>query len=158
MFYRQKMDMTSVTNQNMIKSVFCRSVTGEGGCLAVGGRCRFAHTINELRPRLCKYRDRCNKHKDHPKTCKFVHPDEDIYDYSRTHGFLADNIDKPDAVRRNIAVDFSYSEDDWPDLETGKSNNEDTNSQHSEGYDSIDGVNWKKAADANGNVVVVHSI
>ena len=104
------MDMTSVTNQNMTKSVFCRSVTGEGECLAVGGRCRFAHTIEELRPRLCKYRDRCNKHKDHPKTCKFVHPDEDIYDYAITHGFYG-NITK----QRGNTIIFN-SIDDFPRL------------------------------------------
>jgi hypothetical protein len=117
MFYRQKMDMTSVTNQNMIKSVFCRSVTGEGGCLAVGGRCRFAHTINELRPRLCKYRDRCNKHKDHPKTCKFVHPDEDIYDYAITHGFYGNITNqRGNTTVFNNSDEFNHIIDDFPRL------------------------------------------
>lgn len=75
--------MVNVNNQNIVKSVFCRSVIGEGQCLAASGeKCRFAHTIKELRPRLCKYRNRCNRHKDHPRTCKYVHPDETIFDYA----------------------------------------------------------------------------
>jgi hypothetical protein len=96
----------------MTKSVFCRSVTGEGQCLAVGGKCRFAHTIEELRPRLCRYGDRCNRHKDHPKTCKFVHPEETIYDYAITHGFQKwpSPPSKLDASNRSISFDFNKEE------------------------------------------------
>ena len=103
----KKSAMANVTNQNMTKSVFCRSVIGEGGCLAVGGKCRFAHTIEELRPKLCRYGERCNRHKDHPRTCKFVHPDESIYDYAKTHGF-----EKPQSspCDLNTAVSISFTE------------------------------------------------
>ena len=99
----------------------------------MGGGCRFAHTIEELYPVLCKYRDKCNRHKDHPKTCLFVHPDEDIFDYATTHGFISqpgprpppiargpkigmfkNHVQDTDPVRRQI--DFSFSTEDWPDL------------------------------------------
>jgi hypothetical protein len=66
------------------------------------GKCIHAHNISELRPRLCKYRNKCNRHKDHPKTCLFVHPDEDIFDYATTHGFISQhgNTSSPDLVSK----------------------------------------------------------
>ena len=105
--------MSSFKTQNMTKTMLCRSVTGEGKCTAFNGNCKFAHTIDELRPRLCRYGDKCNKHKDHPRTCKFVHPDEDIYNYACTHGFVL-SAHKPDLVKRNEG--FRFSNDDFPDL------------------------------------------
>jgi len=109
------------------KTVFCRSVTGEGGCLAVGGKCRFAHTIDEIRPALCRYGDRCNRHKDHPRTCKFVHPDESIYDYAMTHGFYR-NVTTDRAVTKLFLTrsesDFSFQNDDFPDLNQGFTHSE----------------------------------
>jgi hypothetical protein len=146
------------------KTVFCRSVTGEGGCLAVGGKCRFAHTIEEIRPRLCRYGDRCNRHKDHPKNCNFVHPDESIYDYAKTHGFSGNVtvtrvVVKP--TMKQVTVDFSFKDDDFPDLTNGfskkrKLDDEETSCDRSDGYDSIDGVNWSKEQGSNGFAVLVH--
>ncbi len=161
----RKSAMACMCNQNMTKTVFCRSVTGEGECLAVGGKCKFAHTIEELRPRLCRYGDKCNRHKDHPRTCKFVHPDEDIYDYAMTHGFTQNvtvtrGVAKP-AIERTT-VDFSFTDSDFPDLsgenkgwtELTEWASED---DMSDGYDSIDGVNWSKEQGSNGFAVLAHS-
>ena len=124
--------MASNTVTNMRKTILCRSVT-EGGGRGMGGGCRYAHTIEELYPKLCKYGSKCNRHKDHPVTCLFVHPDEDIFDYATTHGFVSQPGSRPppivrvdkigrfenrvqhtDPVRKQI--DFSLSTDDWPDL------------------------------------------
>ena len=152
-------------NQNMTKSVFCRSVTGEGQCLAVEGRCRFAHTIEELRPRLCRYGERCNRHKDHPRTCKFVHPDQDIQDYAKTHGFTGNVTDFRGAAKpslKRVTVDFSFNEDDFPDIEIGMSKRQkfekdEKSMEMSDGYDSEDGVNWSKERGSNGFAVLAHS-
>ena len=157
--------MTTMCNQNMGKTVFCRSVTGEGGCLAVRGKCRFAHTIEEIRPKLCRYGDRCNRHKDHPRTCKFVHPDEDIYDYAMTHGFTQNvtvtrGVAKPTLQR--TTVDFTFTDSDFPDLSDGNFPRTEAleweeEGDMSDGYDSIDGVNWSKEQGSNGFAVLVHS-
>ena len=124
------------TNTNMSKAILCRSVVEGGGkCNAIRGRCRFAHNLEEFYPRLCKYGDKCNRHKDHPRTCLFVHPDEDIHDYASTHGFVGqagprsspitretkigkfeNHVKDTDTVRKRDDIDFSFSTEDWPDL------------------------------------------
>ena len=114
--FQRKSAMACNCNQNMTKSVFCRSVTGEGQCLVVEGRCRFAHTIEELRPRLCRYGERCNRHKDHPRTCKFVHPDEDIYDYAKTHGFKKQPMLTSKLDTTSPSISFEFSEEEFPQL------------------------------------------
>ena len=123
------------TITNMSKTILCRSVTKEGGrCIGIG-RCMFAHTIEELYPRLCKYGSKCNRHKDCPTTCMFVHPDEDIFDYATTHGFVSQPGKRPppitrgvkirkfqnhvkdtDPVRKKLDIDFSFSTEDFPSL------------------------------------------
>lgn len=60
------------------KIFLCKSVTGEGVCVLPEGKCRYAHTVKELRPRLCHQGDNCRKKHN---VCKFVHADENIKDY-----------------------------------------------------------------------------
>lgn len=93
--------MASNTVTNMSKTILCRSVTGGGG-RCMGGFCRYAHNIEELYPRLCKYGSKCNRHKDRPATCLFVHPDEDIFDYATTHGFISQPGPRPPPVARGV--------------------------------------------------------
>ena len=78
--------MSSNSNStNMDKIFLCNSVIHEGmKCGARGRRCKYAHTVEELRPRLCNRGDKCNKYRTGTggdTECKFVHPDEDIEDY-----------------------------------------------------------------------------
>jgi len=72
---------------NVRKFTFCRSVI-EGGteCSVGGGACRFAHTIEDIYPRLCRFAGECKR----KYTCGFVHPDEDIYQYSDRCKFVGD--------------------------------------------------------------------
>ena len=118
------------TIKNMSKTILCRSVTEGGGRCIGRGKCRHAHTIMELYPRMCKYGNRCNRHKDHPETCMFVHPDEDIFSYATTHKFISQPEPVPGPIRRNsykfgipphsdsrgVDMDFSYTTDDFPEL------------------------------------------
>jgi len=131
--------MASSTVTNMSKTILCRSVT-EGGGRCTGGRggCRYAHTIEELYPRLCKYGSKCNRHVDHPTTCLFVHPDENIFDYATTHGFVSrpgprpppivrgskigrfeNRIHHTDRVRKQLFNEFSLSNENFPSLDAG---------------------------------------
>lgn len=131
--------MASNTVTNMSKTILCRSVTEGGGrCMGERGGCRYAHTIEELYPRLCKYGSKCNRHKDHPATCLFVHPDEDIVDYAITHGFVSrpgprppplvrgskigrfeNRIHHTDPVRKQLTNEFSLSNENFPSLDVG---------------------------------------
>jgi len=77
--------------KNIRKSVLCRSVCGGNTCR--GDTCTFAHNIDELYPRLCKFRDNCGWHRRQPGSCKFVHPDEDIHNYAYSRGYLDDRVD-----------------------------------------------------------------
>jgi hypothetical protein len=77
--------MIFMNNQN--KHVLCNSVIGGEPCSAPAGMCRYAHTLEELRPRLCRYGHNCDRHLDNPRSCRFVHPDQNIFDYAMTHGF-----------------------------------------------------------------------
>lgn len=98
----------------------------------------YAHNIEELYPRLCKYGSKCNRHKDHPTTCLFVHPDEDIFDYATTHGFVSQPGSRPppltrgdkigmfknpvqssDPIRKQLANEFSLSNENFPSLDAG---------------------------------------
>lgn len=126
--------MATNTIKNIRKTILCRSVV-EGGGKCNGKGCRFAHTVDELYPRLCRYGDKCNRHKDHPRTCIFVHPDEDIFDYVTTHGFIGQPCVSPppivravkingfvnpvqatDPVRTQLSREFYLSTADWDDL------------------------------------------
>ena len=99
--------MQSSNNKNM----FCRSVTGKGACTARGGVCRFAHTIDEIFPVLCKYGDKCNRHKNSPQSCMFVHPDQNINDYANARGFIGNVTVR---VKKVPSVEFKFSKDDFP--------------------------------------------
>ena len=129
--------MASNTVTNMSKTILCRSVT-EGGGKCMGGGCRYAHTIEELYPKLCKYRNKCNRHKDHPATCLFVHPDEDIFEYATTHGFVSqpgvrppplargdkigmfkNPVQSSDPIRKQLVNEFSLSNENFPSLDDG---------------------------------------
>ena len=105
--------MTSLmnNNKNMPKNLFCRSVTGQGGCRAFNGKCRFAHTIEELYPTLCKYGDRCNRFTTDPFSCKFVHPSQDINDYAQSQGFMGCS---KKGCKRSRKEEFVFEDDGFP--------------------------------------------
>ena len=103
--------MTSLNNKNMTKSVFCRSVTGQGECKAFNGNCRFAHTIEELYPKLCKYGDKCNRFAVDPSSCKFVHPSQDIHEYAVSQGFIGCTKKRCKRARQE---EFVFENDEFP--------------------------------------------
>ena len=119
--------MQSSNNKNM----FCRSVTGKGACTARGGVCRYAHTLDELFPVLCRYGDKCARHKDYPRSCKFVHPDQDIFEYATTHGFSV-SFTTPPVLKRTA---YTFDMNQFPDLmRSGK------RSRVDDDVDSVDDV------------------
>ena len=64
---------TQETQNNNKKTRMCKHAKN----CSRGDHCNFAHTVAELQPRECHFRDNCR----HPEKCQFIHPWERKEDF-----------------------------------------------------------------------------
>ena len=62
--------------KNTQPSIFCNAYITGNNCTRVN--CTFAHSLEEIAPNTCKFRDNCKIKED----CKFIHPSENISEYA----------------------------------------------------------------------------
>lgn len=70
------------------KNIFCKSCTVPGW-VCKRKSCKFAHTIDEICPKKCRYRDCLYKWSPGSDRCHFIH-NESIQDYARRLRFRPD--------------------------------------------------------------------
>ena len=80
---------------DMCKTQFCKSLTTEGYKCVYNDKCNYAHSIDELRIRMCNYPDTCYKVYVNDKgyfrncdkqKCRFLHSEETKKNYVKRLG------------------------------------------------------------------------
>ena len=118
------------------KSIFCRSVVGNGVCGARHGEaCAFAHTVKEINPIQCRFGRTCKFYQTGKRgtTCAFVHPGESFDSYVSRQGFPIENrkrTSSSDSIHLNsiskggfvipqkVTIVKVEKNDEWPSLST----------------------------------------
>lgn len=72
--------------------VMCKQLMEYGKC-SNRLNCKFAHTSQELYPKICKFRGKCNRF----KTCPFLHPNETKEDLINRLGL---SFKKPQSIKK----------------------------------------------------------
>jgi hypothetical protein len=88
--------MSTIFNNNKI-SVFCKSCTVVKAKCHLKKKCKFAHTLKEITPDICKYGDECVWRN---LTCNKIHEGETKEDYAVRVGFTG----KGKTVKKDVGI------------------------------------------------------
>jgi hypothetical protein len=78
--FRELVKTESVQKTSSGKTRMCRFVTKQTEC-AHGEQCRFAHTIDELTPKVCDFGEACKFLHSKDKPCSYIHSFETKLEY-----------------------------------------------------------------------------
>lgn len=113
------------------KTRLCNSVTKGYKCLH-GEKCRFAHSLDEMKPSTCLFGEQCKYFRDNQqKTCPYLHKGETMREFqqrkinNKTSNSVRENTNIGNTCTNatNISIlppQQPISSDDWVVVETPK--------------------------------------
>jgi hypothetical protein len=93
---KEKKEKTNVLPESSEKTQMCRNIARYGQCTR--DVCTYAHSLMELKPRKCFFKDECTNigSKTHP--CRYIHPSESFDEYverTKYNEFFTKHIPSP---------------------------------------------------------------
>ncbi len=76
-------------SKSLEKTKMCRNIARYGNCTR--DVCTYAHSLEELRPKKCIFGDECKYIDSKTRSCRYIHPFEDLSQYAERTGYKEPN-------------------------------------------------------------------